>query len=160
MKMNKYKIVVLSVITLVIVFLVFRVFAEPYRLHGDCMEPTFMDGRLYFLNRAAPYMRSYRINDIVLFKYEGKVWISRIVALGNDMIEITEGSIVVNGVAFEDPEIHRNWSNWKHGDYAVDKSFQVPSAHVFVLSDNLAAQHDDSRTFGPVPNESIIGRVW
>jgi len=107
-----------------------------------------VDGKLYFLNRISPYLRHYQIGDIIVFKHEGKDWISRIVAVENNTIEITESRIVVNGVPLNDGEIHRNWSGWKQGTHAIDKPLQVPADHVFVLSDNLSAKHDDSRIFG------------
>lgn len=160
MKKNKYKIIILTVLTLIIVVLALKTFAQPYRLQGDCMEPTIRSGKLYFLNRILPYIRKYQTDDVILFKYEGKVWISRIVALEADIIQITEGAVVVNGFTLKNAGIHRNWSGWKQGAYAIDKPFEVPLDHVFVLSDNLAAKHDDSRVFGPVSNESILGLVW
>ncbi len=160
MKGNKYKIIVLVVILLIVIGLAFRMLANPYRVSGDCMEPTIMDGQLCFVNSLSPYLRKYRINDIVVFKHEGKVWVSRVVALEGDMIKFIEGGVVVNEAILQDVEIHRNWSNWKHGSYAIDETLQVPLAHVYVLSDNLSAQHDDSRVFGPVARESIIGVVW
>lgn len=153
----KYKVIVLTVITLIIMMLAF---AQPYRISGNCMEPAIMDGKLYFVNRILPFLRQYHADDIILFKHGGKVWISRIVALETNTIQITKGSIIVNGVTFQDVGIHRNWSNWKHGFYAIDKPLQIPLGHVFVLSDNISAQHDDSRVFGPITKESIIGLVW
>jgi signal peptidase I len=142
------------VITLIIVALAF---AWPYWISGDCMEPAVKDGQMCLVNRTLPYLRGYQIGDIILFKHEEKIWISRIVALENDTIQITEGNIIVNGAALQDTSIQRNWSNWKQGNYAIDKSLQIPADHVFVLSDNLAAQHDDSRVFGPVLKKSILG---
>jgi signal peptidase I len=157
MKTNKYKIIIFTIITLIVMVLLF---AWPYRVSGDCMEPAVMDGHLCFLNRISPYLRQYQINDIILFKHDDKVWISRIVALESNMIQISEGSIIVNGAPLQEVGIHRSWSNWKYGTYAVDNSFQVPLGHVFVLSDNLSAHHDDSRVFGPVSKKSILGLVW
>ena len=157
MKKNQYKIIVLIVVTLVVAFFAFT---QPYRLQGDCMEPAIKDGRLYFLNRIAPYLRQYQINDIILFKHEEKIWISRIVALENDTIQIIEGSVVVNRVPLISNEIYRNWANWKYGVYALDEPLKVPLEHVYVLSDNLSAQHDDSRVFGPISKKSILGLVW
>ncbi len=154
---KKHKVIVLTVITLIIMI---GAFAQPYRISGDCMEPAIMDGKLCFVNRIAPYLRQYHKGDIILFKHDGKVWVSRIVAVETNIIQIIEGSVVVNGVTLQDVGIHRSWSNWKRGDYAIDKPFQVPLDHVYVLSDNLSAQHDDSRVFGPVSKKSILGLVW
>lgn len=158
--MKKSRYIIVLTIAVIVMIILFIGFAKPYRVSGDCMEPAIMDGRLYFVNSILPYLRQYRIGDIVVFKYDEKIWVSRIVALEKDRIQITEGSVIVNDVPLQDVGIDRNWSNWKYGDYAIDKPFQVPLAHVFVLSDNLAAQHDDSRVFGPVPMESIVGLVW
>jgi len=138
----------------------FITLAQPYRYTGDCMEPALKDGHLYFLNRIAPYLRHYQIGDVILFKHEEKVWISRIVALEDNTIHITDNNIIVNGLSLHDTKIHRNWAGWKLGSYAIDKPFQVPGEHVFVLSDNLSAQHDDSRVFGPISKELILGVVW
>lgn len=146
-------------LSLILVLLLWRIIAQPYRISGDCMESALMDKQLCFLNRLLPYLRQYEIGDVLAFNYDGKVWVSRIVALETDTVQIAEGSIVVNDVALPDAGISRNWSGWNHGAYAIDKPFQVPADHVFVLSDNLSAQHDDSRVFGPISNASILGIV-
>ncbi len=160
MKNNKYKIIILAVLTVILLITAGRIFFEPFRIFGDCMEPAIKNEQLTFLNRISPYLRHYQIGDIIVFKHEGKEWISRIVALENNIIQITERRVIVNGAALDDKGIHRNWSGWKHGTYAIDKPFQVPAGHVFVLSDNLSVEHDDSRVFGPISNSSILGLIW
>ena len=124
------------------------------------MEPAIKDGSHVFVNHISPYLRQYQIGDIIAFKHEGKEWVSRIVALGTDTVQITESKVTVNGVTQQSDKIFKNRSNWNYGTHAVDKSFQVPLGHVFVLSDNLSAQHDDSRVFGPISENSIVGLVW
>lgn len=158
-KNNKYKIISLTV-TLIFLIIIGRELVTPYRISGDCMEPAIKDGKHYFLNRISPYLRHYQIGDIIVFKHEGKDWIARIVAVENNTIQITEGHVIVNGVALDERGVHRNWSGWKQGAHAIDKPLQVPADHVFVLSDNLSANHDDSRVFGPISKSSILGRIW
>lgn len=149
---------IISLFAAVVAILTFSV-AKPYRIAGDCMEPAIADGKLYFLNRLSPYFCQYKAGDIIVFTYEGKPWISRIIALEEDMVHIKEGSILVNGVALED-EVSRCWIGWEYGSYGIGNSFTVPTDHVYVLSDNLSAQHDDSRVFGPIPSSSIVGLMW
>jgi signal peptidase I len=159
---NKYKFIVLTVVVLIIVG---WAIAAPFRVTGDgvepgdCMEPAVKDGQLCFVNRIAPYLRKWQRNDIIVLNYENKVWVARILALENETIQITEGSIIVNGTPLQE-SIQRNWTEWNYGTYALNEPFKVPSDHVYVLSDNLSAHHDDSRVFGPIPKQSIVGLVW
>lgn len=127
-----------------------------YFVDGDCMEPAVKDKSYLFLNTILPWLRSYRIGDVIAFWYEDKVWVSRIVALENDDIQINEKEVVVNGNLLQD-FVERNWSDWQFGNYAVNVTFHVPEKHVYVLSDNLSAHHDDSRVFGAIPHSAILG---
>jgi signal peptidase I len=116
---NKYKIIALIGIALIAIAIA-RAFAEPYRVSGDCMEPAIQDGKLYFLNHISPYLRQYQVGDIIVFKHGEKLWISRIVALETNTIQITEGSVMVNGSPLQESQINRNWSGWKLGTHAID----------------------------------------
>jgi len=153
------KILIITLTVLVSIALAIAL-ARPYRISGDCMQPAMPDGKLCFLNRLSPYIRQHEIGDIILFNYEDKVWISRIVALESNTIHIKKGIILVNGIKLKNNTIKRNWLNWRYGTYAINKPFAIPKDHVFVLSDNLSAHHDDSRVFGPIHSSSILGLVW
>src|SRR5262245_58640402 len=96
-EMNKRKIAFVVVLIFVTLMIALRGFAEPYRISGDCMEPAIKDGQLHFLNRGLPYLRRVQMGDIVLFKYDEKVWVSRIVALEGNVIQINDGNVIVNG---------------------------------------------------------------
>lgn len=135
------------------------VFARPYRIHGDCMEPAFQDGKLYFLNKASRILSPHHIGDVILFNHENKVWISRIVALENNTIKINQDTVILNGTHIQD-SVNRDWSSWQYGIYGIDTAYKVPPEHVYVLSDKLSAHHDDSRVFGAIPNSAIIGKLW
>lgn len=133
--------------------------SQLYRISGDCMEPAIRDGRLCWVDQISPLLRQHQLGDVVAFKHEEKMWFSRVVALGGDTIRINEGKVIVNGVDLQD-DVFRNWSGWEYGTFAIDDLFTVPKDSVFVLSDNLSAQHDDSRVFGPIAKSVISGRVW
>lgn len=135
--------------------------ATPYHISGDCMEPAVKDGQWVFLNRLIPYLTSYRNGQIVAFTHEGRAWFSRIIANEGDSVQLSESGILLNGVLKSiEQDIPRKWSGWRLGTYGIDHPFVVPQGHVFVLSDNLLADHDDSRVFGPIAHKSILGLVW
>jgi len=147
-------------LTILVLTVLFRAIAQPYRISGDCMEPAVADGKLRFLNRVLPYIRHYQAGDIIAFTYEDKPWIARVIALEGDQIQIKEGHILVNDMTLQEGEIERNWADWDYGTYGINQILTVPKGSIFVLSDNLSAHHDDSRVFGPISNSSILGVLW
>ncbi len=132
---------------------------NPYRISGDCMEPAIKDGKRYFVNHLYYQLNTYRAGDIVIFRYEDKIWISRIVGLENQEIKISDKTLLINNAIYSDA-IERNWQNWRYGKYGVNDVTKIPAGHVYVLSDNLSAHHDDSRVFGPISYKNILGKIW
>lgn len=137
----------------------FFLLAAPFKISGDCMEPAIADGKRYFVNRITPHFRDPQRGDIITFEHEGKIWISRVVALENDVIQLHDGYFTVNGEVVRD-NVTRDWQGWNSGTFALRGPFSIPKGQLFVLSDNLAAQHDDSRVFGSIAHSSIHGFVW
>lgn len=137
--------------------------ASPYRIAGpsggNCMEPAIKDGELCFVNHLYYKFNPYKASDIIVFQHEDKIWISRIIALENQEIKISDKTILVDDKVYSDG-VERNWQDWKYGQYGVDAVAKVPAGHVYVLSDNLSAHHDDSRVFGPISHKAILGKVW
>lgn len=111
------------------------------------------DGQLCFVNRLHYNFIAYKTGDIIIFSHEDKIWISRIVGLANQEIKITDNTILLDNKVYSD-SIQRNWQNWRYGHYGLDSTVKIPFRHVYVLSDNLSAHHDDSRVFGPSYNIS------
>jgi signal peptidase I len=98
--------------------------------------------------------------DLVAFEHgagdDRRILLKRVIGLPGDTVSTFRGKVFVNGVAAEgypDPS----------GDREDLVPVAVPAGSIYVLGDNRA-QSDDSRAFGPVPVESVIGRatlvVW
>lgn len=162
--MIKKSILATFLITICLFFYLFV--ASPYRISGpsagisgDCMEPAIKDGKLYFANHLYYKLNPYKAGEIMIFQHEDKIWISRIIALENQEIKISDKTILVNDKVYSD-EVERNWQDWRYGQYGVDATAKIPSGHMYVLSDNLSAHHDDSRVFGPISYANILGKVW
>lgn len=79
--------------------------------------------------------------------------IKRVVGVGGDTIEVVDNAVLVNGIAIEEPYLPETASMPDFGPETV------PDRHVFVMGDNRS-RSQDSRRFGPVPVEDIIGRAF
>lgn len=82
-------------------------------------------------------------------------FVMRVVAGPGDEIAIEGGNAVVNGDAASEPYVEP--CPGKRG-CELPAAITVPEGHVYVLGDNRGAAKD-SRFWGPLPAEAILGRV-
>ena len=69
-----------------------------------------------------------------------------------DEVAIRDGRVFINGEPLDEPYLNQE----TRGNLAARV---VPPLHVFVMGDNRRASND-SRSFGPVHLDNIIGRAW
>lgn len=95
-----------------------------------------------------------RRRDIVLFRFPlgtaGRA-VKRVVAIAGDRITIRERSVTVDGHVIPILGAPSQGA-------ARSRAETVPEGHVFLLGDN-AEVSIDSRSFGPVPETEVVGRV-
>jgi signal peptidase I len=86
----------------------------------------------------------------------GQTFVKRIVAVGGDTLSIKEGHPVVNGVEARD----QSYTEPCGAGYECNlpKTITIPKGEFFMLGDNRG-ESDDSRYWGPVPEEWVLGRV-
>jgi signal peptidase I len=142
----------------IIALLINLLLAQATRVYGQSMEPNLhTDQRLVVekisYNRWWP-VRSPQRGDVVVFRVDpnADLLIKRVIGLPGDRVEIRAGQVLINGELFNEPYI----SLPTFGDYGpVD----VPPLYIFVLGDNRGFSND-SRAFGPLPLDNVIGRAW
>ncbi len=151
---------------------------NPYRIPSSSMEPTlhcatpapgcearFSDRVL--ANRFVYHFRSPERGDIVVFETPraaktrcgaGGTFVKRIIGLPGETVQIRlrQGAayVFIDDRRLEEPYIQKN-----RRDIGPAESFKVPQGHYFVMGDNRA-QSCDSRVWGSVPRENLIGKVF
>lgn len=85
---------------------------------------------------------------------ESVTFLKRVVAVGGDQVRMEGGVPIVNGEAVEGDWEITPCNNGSTCDYPTE--ITVPEGHYFVLGDNRGGS-DDSRFWGPVPEEAISG---
>ena len=163
---------------------------KPYQIPSESMEPTLDVGQRVLVNRFIYDLHDPHLGDIVVFhppagadngtecgvKVDGtepiasgmpcpqpteeessQNFIKRIVAGPGDKLSIKNGHPVVNGIEKSDePYIIPCGSS---GPCNLPKSITIPPGMYFMMGDNRGAS-DDSRFWGPVPKDWIIGEAF
>ena len=146
-------------IAVVVLLVVVKVFvAEPFRIPSQSMAPTLRPGDQTLVNKLSG--KTPHRGDLVAFHAPrtGEILLKRVVAVGGDTVGLEDGVLVVDGRKVREPYADPD---------AIDSVYfgpvRVRPGTVFVMGDNRA-NSDDSRDFGAVPTDRIIGRavarVW
>jgi len=146
--------VVLVVIVGAVTFFVVPMAAQVIRVQGDSMMPTLQNGQLVLVNRLAYQVGAVQHGDVVVFKSpdnSGIVLIKRIIALPGERISINKGIISVNEERIVEPYVTEPGST-------QSGQMVMKDGTVFVLGDHRLVSND-SRDWGALPVENIIGRV-
>ncbi len=80
-------------------------------------------------------------------------FVKRVIAVGGDTIEGRDGLVRVNDEVVDEPYLPSG---------AVTNDFppqRIPPGQIFVMGDNRG-NSDDSRNFGPVPADEVVGRAF
>lgn len=131
------------IVILVVVVLIRTFIVTPIIVDGDSMSPTLTDGEMMLLNKLGSIER----NDIVVINNEEGYIIKRVIALPGESIECRDGVIYINDEKYDD-----NFAS-KTDDFV--KQF-LNDDEYFVMGDNRLVSMD-SRVFGAVPKEEILG---
>lgn len=135
-------------IIIVVVILIRTFIITPVRVDGASMNKTLENGQILLLYKLGSIKRF----DIVVLdeEIEDEIIIKRIIGMPNDTVEIKNGVLYIN-----DKEIEEEYAYGETSDY--DK-ITLGDDEYFILGDNRPISKD-SRYFGPVKKDEIIGKV-
>jgi signal peptidase I len=153
-------------------------FIQAFKIPSGSMRPTLLEGdkimvnkllfgpKIPFANYRLPHLREPKRGDIIVFVYpedKKKDFIKRLIAVGGETVEISNGNILINGEPIKDPPQMLKIYYYNRGDYGREgEPLKVPENSYFVLGDNSDSSRD-SRYWGFVPKNNIIGRamfIW
>ena len=141
-------------------FIVFAALGlRPGQISGFSMEPRIDTDDYIVINALAYWFGAPARGDIVAFRHERSapsVYVKRVIGLPGDRISIRRGVVSVDGTVLLEPYV-------RFGDRRSFDDVVVPPGAFYVLGDNRA-NSDDSRAWGFVPANDLIGRailtVW
>lgn len=145
---------------------------QPFRIPSGSMAPTLWPGDFVFadMRYACIGCRSaVRRGDVAVFAYPNDrtvLYVKRVLALPGDQVQIDGNTLHVNGslvpeVQGEGPPAAATGARMGVAPplaQPAPAAFTVPAGHLFVLGDQRA-HSVDSRHFGTVPLQDVVGRV-
>lgn len=155
---------------------------KPYRIPSESMVPTLEIGQRVLVNRLGARFGEPEVGNVTVFHppagadtnecgartEEDEVcarpteeradvnFIKRVVAGPGDTIAIEDGDVILNGERQEEP-FAEPCGGGSECDFPDEVT--IPEGHYFMMGDNRGAS-DDSRFWGPVPEEWIIGNAF
>lgn len=147
-------------ITLVLVFVGFRMSIQPILVQGISMQPTYRDGQRRFLNKLAYRFSPPQRGDVIGIREAGKqvLLLKRVVGLPGERLRIVQGTVLINGDPLEEPYLLpptngvRNPAPWNLQEVRLGQDEH------YVIGDNRSMRQTD-HYFGIVERERIVGRL-
>ncbi len=144
--------------------LVVRFFvAAPYLVSGPSMEPVFENHDYLIVDRLSYNFGTPERGDVIIFtlpQNPSETLIKRVIGIPGDTVSITDAKVTIanaahpDGFLLSEPYIDPNDLGGASGMRVT-----VGPDHYFVLGDNRKVSFD-SRLWGMLPRENIIGRVF
>lgn len=154
------------VICLVIIIPVRYFLIQPFYVNGASMEPNFYDHEYLIIDEITYRFAEPERGDIVVFKYPEdptKFFIKRVVALPGERVKIEDGKVYISKDASVNMELLQEDYLPEDMETALPlrgySNIILAEDEYFLLGDNRD-QSLDSRVFGPVERDFIIGRTW
>jgi signal peptidase I len=154
-----WEIVKVALIAIVIVIPIRTFLFQPFLVKGESMEPNFHSGDYLIVDQLSYHLREPKRGEVVVFKYPkdpSQRYIKRIIGLPGETVEIKDGKVFISGAFLEELDYLPGSVFTPQRDF---KAITLDKDQYFVLGDNRQGSFD-SRIWGPLPKENIIGKVF
>jgi signal peptidase I len=156
-----FKEILFIVILVVGVIIPIRVFiAQPFVVEGESMFPTFKDGDYLIVDQFSYRVTEPDRGDVIVFRYPDDpklFYIKRVIGLPGETVSVQKGNVVITGRNGEVITLEEPYVVAEDATYTLDAT--LGSEQYFVMGDNRP-RSSDSRVWGPLPKENIMGRAF
>ncbi len=144
--------VVGTLIIILALILVINAVSGRYKVIGQSMMPTLVDGEYVLASKMAYWLGEPQRGDIIVLRPPagGVPYVKRIVGLPGERVTVRDGRVFINGVVLNEPYI--SGPAMYTGEWVVEENTY------FVLGDNRN-NSSDSHAFGVVPREHILAKA-
>lgn len=132
--------------------------AEPYIVSGASMSPTFETGHYLIIDKVSYKFKAPQRDDVIVMKFPedtSRDFIKRIIGLPGETVQIKDGVVTIINREYPDGlKLDESFVKYPKLD---NTTVTLSTREYFVMGDNRAGSYD-SRSWGPLPIEDIIGK--
>ena len=172
-----FEIVETLVLTLLIYLIIHNFVAQPFEVQQRSMFPTIVDGEYILIDKLTTRWDAYDYGEVVVFEppgdsglsVDGIPFIKRIVGLPGDTVTLENGRVFItqpsgNPVRIEEAYVATGADGTAvptlpRDPQGMTTTWEIPDGSYFVMGDNRGSSQD-SRAFGPIREDLILGRAW
>jgi len=150
------------VMALAVFVIVYLFLFQPHQVRGSSMYPNFHDGEYILTDKFSYRLGLPKRGDVIVFRAprnEEYDYIKRIIGLPGDSIQLENGQVFVNSQILDEYYLPKDFVTSAGAFIKLGQAVTVPNDQYFVLGDNRS-HSSDSREWGFVPKENIIGKAW
>lgn len=136
--------------------------AEPHKVSGHSMVPNFQNGDYIITNKVSLQMGSPVRGEVIILhnpRNADEVFIKRVISLPGEKIRLQNGYVFINDQKLDEPYLPAGLKTPTESFLSEGEEFVIPQDNYFVIGDNRGGS-SDSREWGPVKKELIIGQAW
>jgi signal peptidase I len=128
--------------------------AQATIVYGQSMEPNLYERQRLIIDKVTYHFVPPKRNDIVVIAMPNmdEMLVKRVIGLPGETVEVRDGVVYVNGEPLPEPFPHEI-------GHETREPVVLGPLNYYVMGDNRD-NSNDSRSFGPVQREYILGRVW
>ncbi len=145
-----------------LIFLGIKLVVQNFKIQGASMETTLHDGQFLLVNKVLyGLLGQPQRGDIVVFEAweqggngEERDFIKRVIGVPGDTIEIRDNEVLINGEVLNEPYLDAS-------NLTADRigPIGLGADEYYVMGDNRS-NSSDSRAYGPLAGDRIIGKAW
>lgn len=176
-----------TAILILLVFVIVRSLVQNFKIEGSSMEPSLHSGQYILVNKLVYF--NFDLNapmrllpgldeesrvvyplglpergDVVVFEYPkdpDKDFIKRVIGLPGETVAIRDGKVYVNNELLDEPYLNGapTYCSATSEVNCDTAPVVVPADAIFVMGDNRS-NSSDSREWGPLKLDRVIGQAW
>lgn len=142
--------------------LIYLFIAQPHKVSGLSMFPTFDNGDYIMTDKISYRLAAPQRGDVVVLKNprdESQDFIKRIIGLPGETMEISNNKVIINGKLLQEKYLPPQTITTPGNFLGEGESIKIPENQYIVVGDNRS-HSSDSREWGGITKEEIVGKVF